>query len=135
MVIGSLKECYERLLQLKTDQKRPNRLIMPNADTASVSSANDGDRQQPRQEVTSRKLLVAICNIEYVLNHSLAAICKRLSENGVKYAELILEVLLCQGLTLDVCPLTEVPPEAGQLPPIAREAVPDHEDGHAALID
>lgn len=41
------------------------------------------------QEVTSRKLLISICNIEYVINHLLSVICRRFTDCGVKFAELI----------------------------------------------
>lgn len=41
------------------------------------------------QEISSRKLLITICNLDYVINHSLSSICTRLSENGVKFTEII----------------------------------------------
>lgn len=43
--------------------------------------------------VGSKKLLLAICNVEYVLSCSVPALCRRLSENGVKYSDVVFEVL------------------------------------------
>lgn len=34
--------------------------------------------------------MITICNLDYVTNHSLLTICARLSENGVKFIEIIL---------------------------------------------
>jgi hypothetical protein len=44
-------------------------------------------RQQTQQEQMSRKFLAAIANIDFVLGHSLAGICRRLGENGLKFAD------------------------------------------------
>lgn len=100
-----------------------------------IRTSRLGERQRLTQEVTSRKLLVAICNIEYVLNHSLAAICKRLSDNGVKYAELILEVVRFLAWLLTSRFALEIQAEVGQLPSVPGQALPDNEDGDAALVD
>lgn len=45
-------------------------------------------------EAIGRKLLMTICNLEYLLSHSLPLLTKRLNDNGVKYCDLIVEVSL-----------------------------------------
>ncbi|KAI1724959.1 exocyst complex component sec5 domain-containing protein [Ditylenchus destructor] len=105
VVMLSFKDCYDQILQLKSasgtteqsqhtmQKQRPNRLVM--SDASSLSSAGGTDigsiEGKPRggQEVTSRKLLISICNIEYVINHLLSVICRRFTDCGVKFAELI----------------------------------------------
>uniref|UniRef100_A0A915E8Q1 Exocyst complex component 2 n=1 Tax=Ditylenchus dipsaci TaxID=166011 RepID=A0A915E8Q1_9BILA len=83
-----------------TDQssKRPNRLFMTGStvDTMSLSSAGgtetsipDTKSKAPSLEITSKKLLISICNLEYVINQLLACICRRLTDNGVKFGDLI----------------------------------------------
>ncbi|EFO21482.2 hypothetical protein LOAG_07007 [Loa loa] len=72
MILTSVRDCIENVLQLRGCVKRPSALF--NEGTAS-----------------SRKLLIAICNIEYILANSLPALCRRLAENGVKYGDIIFE--------------------------------------------
>ena len=106
-MITSIKECYDKLLNLSPAHHRPNHL-RPNPnltassidDSASISSANDDQRAAIRipldiQQPSSRKFLISVCNMEVIINHSLPLICKRLSDNGVKFADVILEVWLC----------------------------------------
>jgi len=69
------------------------------SDTSSVSSA--GDTPEPlrkgrgfaggalSQEISPRKLLISISNMEYVISHLLTAIVRRLGESGVKFGDLI----------------------------------------------
>jgi hypothetical protein len=90
-------------------QRRPNTL----SDSASMGSVDEegggrkfiggagGSMKQPTQvgyfsiivfelffkEQMSRKFLVAIANIDFLLNHSLASICRRLGDNGLKFAD------------------------------------------------
>uniref|UniRef100_A0A0M3HWQ2 Exocyst complex component 2 n=1 Tax=Ascaris lumbricoides TaxID=6252 RepID=A0A0M3HWQ2_ASCLU len=72
IVITSIRDCIENLLQLRTDVRRPSALVGENI-------------------VGSKKLLLAICNVEYVLSCSVPALCRRLSENGVKYSDVVFE--------------------------------------------
>ncbi|EJW84027.1 hypothetical protein WUBG_05060, partial [Wuchereria bancrofti] len=72
MILTSVRDCIENVLQLRGCVKRPSALF--NEGTAS-----------------SRKLLIAVCNIEYILSNSLPTLCRRLAENGVKYGDLIFE--------------------------------------------
>ncbi|VIO96336.1 Probable exocyst complex component Sec5, putative [Brugia malayi] len=72
MILTSVRDCIENVLQLRNCVKRPSALF--NEGTAS-----------------SRKLLIAVCNIEYILSNSLPTLCRRLAENGVKYGDLIFE--------------------------------------------
>ncbi|KAM3720365.1 Exocyst complex component [Dirofilaria immitis] len=72
MILTSIRDCIENVLQLRNSVKRPSNL------------SNDGT-------VNSRKLLIAICNIEYVVGNSLPTMCRRLAENGVKYGDVIFE--------------------------------------------
>uniref|UniRef100_A0A1I8EB06 Exocyst complex component 2 n=1 Tax=Wuchereria bancrofti TaxID=6293 RepID=A0A1I8EB06_WUCBA len=68
MILTSVRDCIENVLQLRGCVKRPSALF--NEGTAS-----------------SRKLLIAVCNIEYILSNSLPTLCRRLAENGVKKAK------------------------------------------------
>uniref|UniRef100_A0A7E4UPL3 Exocyst complex component 2 n=1 Tax=Panagrellus redivivus TaxID=6233 RepID=A0A7E4UPL3_PANRE len=146
-MITSIKDCYDRLLNLNPSQHRPNHLRTATShvasssldDSASISSANEDSQIRPMSRVpldvqapSSRKFLIAICNLEYVLNHSLPLVCKRLNDNGVKFAEVILEkakqklatarqnliakylgikqaplVSLVEGASYDLCPLDD----------------------------
>ncbi|VDM45172.1 unnamed protein product [Toxocara canis] len=72
IVVTSIRDCVENLLQLRTDVRRPAALVGENT-------------------VGSKKLLIAICNVEYVLSYSVPALCRRLTENGVKYSDVIFE--------------------------------------------
>lgn len=65
--------CKNNFLKICRGMKRPSALF--NEGTAG-----------------SRKLLIAVCNIEYVISDSLPALCRRLAENGVKYGDVIFEV-------------------------------------------
>ncbi|VBB28147.1 unnamed protein product [Acanthocheilonema viteae] len=71
MILTSIRDCIENGLQLR-GMKRPSALFSEGA-------------------ASSRKLLIAICNIEYVIGNSLPALCRRLAENGVKYGDVIFE--------------------------------------------
>ncbi|CAG9534496.1 unnamed protein product [Cercopithifilaria johnstoni] len=71
MILTSIRDCIENVLQLR-GTKRPSALF------------NEGT-------ANSRKLLIAICNIEYVIGNSLPVLCRRLAENGVKYGDVIFE--------------------------------------------
>ncbi|VDK68125.1 unnamed protein product [Litomosoides sigmodontis] len=71
MILASIRDCIENVLQLR-GTKRPSALF------------NEGT-------AISRKLLIAVCNIEYVISNSLPALCRRLAENGVKYGDVIFE--------------------------------------------
>ncbi|VDO29143.1 unnamed protein product [Onchocerca flexuosa] len=72
MILTSVRDCIENALQLRGCTRRPSSLFSDR--TASC-----------------RKLLIAICNIEYVVENSLLTICRRLTENGVKYGDIIFE--------------------------------------------
>lgn len=116
MVLLSFKDCYEQMLQSVPGPSavdnhnrqstapalRPMRLAVA-SDTSSVSSA--GDTPEPlkkgrgsaggalSQEISPRKLLISISNMEYVISHLLTAIVRRLGESGVKFGDLIHKVL------------------------------------------
>lgn len=49
------------------------------------------EKTKTSQELVSRRLLIAVCNIDYIVQHLLSQICKRLSENLLKFSELIFE--------------------------------------------
>uniref|UniRef100_A0A0N5AA74 Exocyst complex component 2 n=1 Tax=Syphacia muris TaxID=451379 RepID=A0A0N5AA74_9BILA len=70
-MITSVRDCIRHLLQFRSDSKRPT----------DLSSS----------KITSKKLLISVCNMEYIVNNSLPTFCKRLSDNGVKYGDLIFE--------------------------------------------
>ncbi|VDK45330.1 unnamed protein product [Anisakis simplex] len=72
IVVTSIRDCIEHVVQLRSDVRRPAALVGENT-------------------VGSKKLLIAICNMEYVLAYSLPSLCRRLSESGVKYSDLIFE--------------------------------------------
>lgn len=42
--------------------------------------------------LNSKKLLISVCNVEYVVNNSVPSLCRRFTNNGVKYGDVILEV-------------------------------------------
>uniref|UniRef100_A0A914GQI7 Exocyst complex component 2 n=1 Tax=Globodera rostochiensis TaxID=31243 RepID=A0A914GQI7_GLORO len=87
VLLLGVRDCYDFLLKLRREQKRPNTLL----DIGSFGSADeDGNRmsKQP-QEQASRRFLVAIANIDYLINRSVSGICRRLSDNGVKFADQI----------------------------------------------
>uniref|UniRef100_A0AC34RQM3 Exocyst complex component 2 n=1 Tax=Panagrolaimus sp. JU765 TaxID=591449 RepID=A0AC34RQM3_9BILA len=108
-MITSIKETYDKLLCLNpirpTNLKSNNQNLNLNTslnssnidDTTSLSSGNGTitnltekyfiDIQPP----SSRKFLISICNLDYIINHSLPMICKKLNDNGIKFAEIILE--------------------------------------------
>ncbi|VDM95149.1 unnamed protein product [Thelazia callipaeda] len=70
MILTSIRDCVEDILQLRGDLRRPTVLL------------NEG-------ALSNKKLLISICNIEYVLSNSLPVLCRRLAENGVKYGDVI----------------------------------------------
>uniref|UniRef100_A0A915Q7Q4 Exocyst complex component 2 n=1 Tax=Setaria digitata TaxID=48799 RepID=A0A915Q7Q4_9BILA len=72
MILTSVRDCIENALQLRGGVRRPPALF------------SEGT-------ISSRKLLIAMCNIEYVLSNSLPAMCRRLAENNVKYGDIIFE--------------------------------------------
>lgn len=92
-MICSMRDCYEQLLSIK-NKKRPNRLnlLLDTSDMVSNTSSNEDNIEKGRpSELLSRRLLICICNVEYLLYHSLPLICKKMAES-IKYANLILEV-------------------------------------------
>uniref|UniRef100_A0AC35TML4 Exocyst complex component 2 n=1 Tax=Rhabditophanes sp. KR3021 TaxID=114890 RepID=A0AC35TML4_9BILA len=112
--VVSIKECYIAMLQLKSNQenKRPNHLqlagnrelngsfsslqsdSMDNRSTGSSDTVNQSSTTisfAGSSNLSSRKMLICICNLDYIATHSLATICKRFRDNGIKYTELILE--------------------------------------------
>lgn len=94
-MVCSIRDSYEQLLQLKF-KRRPNRLqlLVDASDIASNTSSNEDNLEKNRSsEQITRRLLICICNFDYILVHSLPLICKRLA-NTVKYANLILEVVI-----------------------------------------
>jgi hypothetical protein len=116
MALLSFKDCYDQLLQLKppatsSSEMPPPPLTRPSHLTSS-SAFNHGDAMGPNNsaigdrkrgsvgggaavgngEIGPRKLLISITNVQYVINHSLSAIVRRLAESGVKFHDLIYKV-------------------------------------------
>ncbi|KAI6225705.1 hypothetical protein M3Y95_00725300 [Aphelenchoides besseyi] len=95
-VVCSFKDCCDQLLRAK---KRPNKLNMEATEIVNsdgiecpTDKFNCCFAEKPlTSELNSRKLLICVCNLDYILHHSLPTICKRFSENGIKFADLILE--------------------------------------------
>ncbi|MFH4981588.1 hypothetical protein AB6A40_008297 [Gnathostoma spinigerum] len=83
VVLTSIRECLETLLLLRNDMRRP--------------SALSGETH-----VSSKKLLISICNIDYIVNFSLSTVCRKLAENEVKYGDVIFEVYLLLRIFLAV---------------------------------
>ncbi|CAJ0944582.1 unnamed protein product, partial [Mesorhabditis belari] len=83
-LISSVRRCFGTMLHLNNAEKRPNDLDI---------DKKNGKRADPeeRGQITTKKILIAICNIEYIANTSLKNISRRMTENGVKYADLIYE--------------------------------------------
>ncbi len=80
LLLTSIKECVEQLLQLRPEPRgTPQRPV----------TLPDGGKEQP---MTSKKLLIAICNVEFIARTSLARVCRRFSEGGLKYADVVLQV-------------------------------------------
>ncbi|CAD5206582.1 unnamed protein product [Bursaphelenchus okinawaensis] len=89
MVVCTIKECLEQMLAIKL-RKRPHRLFNE-SDSGSTNSAAVEEQKKSSSEVNGRRLLIAISNLDYILNGSLPQICKKLSDNGLKYSDLILD--------------------------------------------
>ena len=95
--ISCYKDCCEALLRTK---RRPKQLTSaPNEGFLLVlfcsyfllkSAALETSGQ--RADVDSRRLLVCVCNLDFVIQYSLPTVCRRFSDSGVKFADLILEV-------------------------------------------
>lgn len=106
-MITSIKETYDKLLILnpiRPTHLKPIQNLSLNSsnldDSTSISSGNGTniiiDEKSNKffvdiQPPSSRKFLISICNLEYIINHSLPMIIKKLNDNGVKFAEIILE--------------------------------------------
>ncbi|CAJ0571185.1 unnamed protein product, partial [Mesorhabditis spiculigera] len=82
-LIVSVRGCFNTLLDLKGD-RRPNQLDLDGKENRQ----QEGER---RGQMTIKKLLISICNVEYIADTSLKNIGRRMEENGVKYADVILE--------------------------------------------
>ncbi|TKR93356.1 hypothetical protein L596_007830 [Steinernema carpocapsae] len=107
-VILSIKDCFEGLLKLKHN-KRPHKLPLDDTsstrsstpsrggpagsvlDESDLGSAHNNSISAPSANVTGRRLLISICNLEYMIDHSLPTICKRLNDSGVRFADVILD--------------------------------------------
>ncbi|KAK0425378.1 hypothetical protein QR680_009169 [Steinernema hermaphroditum] len=108
LLIQSIKDCFEGLLKLK-DNRRPQKLTLDdtsstrsstpsrgapvgsNFDESDLGSAHNASSTAPSSNVTGRRLLISICNLECIIDHSLPMICKRLSGSGVRFADVILD--------------------------------------------
>ncbi|VDN49848.1 unnamed protein product [Gongylonema pulchrum] len=73
VILVSIRDSIENILQTRSDVRRPSALFSEGA-------------------INSRKLLIGLCNVEYVMNCSLPVLCRRLAENGVKYGDMVIEV-------------------------------------------
>jgi len=85
LLLTSVKECVEQLLQLhgqRSSTSAPSALQQMNRPMSFESK---------EQALTGRKLLITVCNLEYIIRCSLARLCRRLSDCGIKYADVILQ--------------------------------------------
>lgn len=70
------------------------KLSLDNDDRESTDTFNQSGTSisyvSPNQ-ISSKKLLIVICNLEYIIMQSITAICKRYRDNGVKHVDYISE--------------------------------------------
>lgn len=77
-LITAIRHCFDRLLNLRANQKKPQDLDL---------SRKDDDKSQ----LTTKKLLISICNLEFILDTALKNISRRMFDCGVKYADEVYE--------------------------------------------
>uniref|UniRef100_A0A915M6E6 Exocyst complex component 2 n=1 Tax=Meloidogyne javanica TaxID=6303 RepID=A0A915M6E6_MELJA len=115
VLLLGFRDCCDHLLKLKSQKIRQNqqkkistqstsstiksiqRPTTLSADTSLISNGSieleennemkNIQKQTISQEQLSRRFLTVIANIEFLLNHSLSSICRRLGDNGLKFSE------------------------------------------------
>lgn len=120
VILSSIRDCIENLLQLRyfieglpvSDMSRCRKKqsmskvnLDPNFSCCLITVSvvlittvlSRSDMRRPSAlaaegTVSNKKLLISICNVEYVLGVSLPALCRRLADNGMKYGDVIFEV-------------------------------------------
>ncbi|KAL6729052.1 hypothetical protein Aduo_000144 [Ancylostoma duodenale] len=73
-LITAVRHCFDRLLNLRADLKKPQDLDLNRKD-------------DEKSHLTTKKLLISICNLEFILENALRNIHKRMFDCGVKYAD------------------------------------------------
>uniref|UniRef100_A0A7I4XZ43 Exocyst complex component 2 n=1 Tax=Haemonchus contortus TaxID=6289 RepID=A0A7I4XZ43_HAECO len=77
-LITAIRHCFDRLLNLRADLKKPQDLDLSRKD-------------EEKSHLTTKKLLISICNLEFILETALKNISRRLLDCGVKYADDVYE--------------------------------------------
>ncbi|KAK6054269.1 Ser/Thr phosphatase family protein, partial [Cooperia oncophora] len=77
-LVTAIRHCFDRLLNLRGDQKKPQDLDLSRKD-------------EEKSHLTTKKLLISICNLEFILETALKNISRRMLDCGVKYADEVYE--------------------------------------------
>ncbi|KAK6726821.1 hypothetical protein RB195_004870 [Necator americanus] len=77
-LVAAIRHCFDRLLNLRADLKKPQDLDLNRKD-------------DEKSHLTTKKLLISICNLEFILENALKNINKRMFDCGVKYADEVYE--------------------------------------------
>ncbi|KAJ1360792.1 hypothetical protein KIN20_019857 [Parelaphostrongylus tenuis] len=77
-LIVAIRHCLDRLLHLRGDLKSPMNLDLSRKD-------------DEKSHLTTRKLLISICNLEFILDTALQNITRRMFDCGIKCADEIYE--------------------------------------------
>ncbi|KAK6025482.1 Ser/Thr phosphatase family protein [Ostertagia ostertagi] len=77
-LLTAIRHCFDRLLNLRADLKKPQDLDLNRKD-------------EEKSHLTTKKLLISICNLEFILETALKNISRRLLDCGVKYADEVYE--------------------------------------------
>lgn len=96
-LITAIKETVERLIGYRDGAivgkpSRPTNLAFAAASTKDSSSHGGG--------VSGKKMLIALCNVDYILQYSLITVCQRLADNGVKHTDQLLQVYHFESISL-----------------------------------
>ncbi|KJH45737.1 IPT/TIG domain protein [Dictyocaulus viviparus] len=77
-LIVAIRHCLDRLLHLRADLKTPMNFDLPRKD-------------DEKSFLTTKKLLISICNLEYISETALHNITRRMLDCGIKYVDEIHE--------------------------------------------
>ncbi|KAE9420577.1 hypothetical protein Angca_003887 [Angiostrongylus cantonensis] len=77
-LIVAIRHCLDRLLHLRADLKNPLNLDLSRKD-------------DEKSHLTTRKLLISVCNLEFIMDTSLQNITRRMFDCGIKFADEIYE--------------------------------------------
>jgi hypothetical protein len=83
-LITSIKDTIERLVGLRSSDGGTKLIRPTNLAFGSTKDSGVG--------VSGKKLLIALCNVDYILQFSLNTLCERLANNGVKHSDQLLQV-------------------------------------------